>query len=120
MTAIIQHQFNMVAREYGANRRKFIPCFDDFYKSATDFIAHSIDTEPNLIYDLGSGTGLLPSFWFRHFPKARYVLIDIADEMLNVARRRFTDMANVLFVAKIDTQFVDVGCHGSSGDGGTV
>ena len=26
----IQKQFNLIANEYDKNRRKFIPCFDDF------------------------------------------------------------------------------------------
>lgn len=33
----IQEQFNAVAKEYDENRRKFIPCFDDFYITSTDF-----------------------------------------------------------------------------------
>lgn len=33
----IQDQFNMIAKEYDENRRKFIPCFDDYYVSVTDF-----------------------------------------------------------------------------------
>ena len=32
----IQEQFNAVAKEYDENRRKFIPCFEDYYVSATD------------------------------------------------------------------------------------
>mgnify|MGYP002623884621 FL=1 len=93
----IQEQFNLVAKAYDENRRKFIPCFDDYYSSSTDFIAKTLDFEPKRIFDLGSGTGLLPSFWFRHFPKAEYVFCDIAEEMLELAKKRFAGLSNVRY-----------------------
>ncbi|MDE5564502.1 MAG: class I SAM-dependent methyltransferase [Oscillospiraceae bacterium] len=90
----IEEQFNLVAEEYDANRKRFIPCFDDFYQSTTKFIASNI-AEPKRILDLGTGTGLLPYFWFQHYPTAEYVLVDIADDMLNIARKRFSNIDNV-------------------------
>jgi ubiquinone/menaquinone biosynthesis C-methylase UbiE len=95
----IQEQFNLVAKEYDENRRKFIPCFDDYYAAATDFVAKTLDFEPKRIFDLGSGTGLLPSFWFKYFPNAEYVLCDIAQEMLEVAKKRFEGIPNVKYEA---------------------
>ena len=92
----IQRQFNLVANEYDKNRRKFIPCFDDFYIGATSFIAYNI-AAPQRILDLGAGTGLLSQFWIRHYPEADFVLVDIADEMLEVARKRFSGMENVSY-----------------------
>lgn len=97
----VKVQFNRVAREYDENRRKFISCFDDYYIGTTDFIAKSVlgtangGAEPRLIYDLGSGTGLLAGFWYEHFPKANYVLVDVAEEMLAVAKKRFDGLLNV-------------------------
>ena len=41
----IKEQFNLIAREYDENRRKFIPCFNDYYVSATDFVAKSLEKE---------------------------------------------------------------------------
>ena len=93
----IQEQFNLVAQKYDENRRKFIPCFDDYYSSSTDFIAGTLDFVPKRIFDLGSGTGLLPSFWFKHFPNAEYVLCDIAEEMLELAKKRFAGLQNVSY-----------------------
>lgn len=90
----IEEQFNRVAKEYDQNRRRFIPCFDDFYENTTRFIASNIP-QPRRIADLGAGTGLLSQFWFHHFPTAEYVLTDVADEMLNVARKRFLGAGNV-------------------------
>ena len=92
----IEKQFNLIAKEYDENRKKFIPCFDDYYQSTTKFIVSNI-AEPKRILDLGAGTGLLSYFWFQHFPKAEYVLVDIADEMLKVAHERFANIDNVTY-----------------------
>lgn len=92
----IKTQFNLVAAEYDANRRKFIPCFDDYYESTTRFIAAGI-REPKRMLDLGAGTGLLSYYWYRHFPKAEYVLVDVSEEMLKIARKRFGGIATVDF-----------------------
>ena len=92
----IKTQFNLVAEEYDANRRKFIPCFDDYYEGTTRFIAAGID-EPKRILDLGAGTGLLSYYWYQHFPKAEYVLVDVSEEMLKIAQKRFGGIATVDF-----------------------
>lgn len=92
----IEKQFNLIAEEYDNNRKKFIPCFDDFYQGTTQFITSNIDT-PKRILDLGAGTGLLSYFWFQYYPESEYVLVDIADEMLNVARKRFSGIGNVSY-----------------------
>ena len=92
----IQAQFNLIAGEYDVNRRKFIPCFDDFYDSTTRFIAANI-TQPKRVLDLGAGTGLLSYYWFKCFPDSEYTLIDIADEMLKIARKRFSGADNVSY-----------------------
>ena len=92
----MEQQFNKIAKEYDANRKKFIPCFDDFYGRTTDFIAANIST-PKRILDLGAGTGLLSAFWAQHFGASEYVLVDIADEMLQIARKRFEGLPNVSY-----------------------
>lgn len=92
----IESQFNMIAEEYDANRRKFIPCFDDYYKNTTAFIASNIEV-PKHIVDLGTGTGLLSYFWHQHFPDSKYTLVDIADDMLSIARKRFLGIENVSY-----------------------
>lgn len=92
----IEAQFNLISEEYDRNRRKFIPCFDDFYAGTTKFLASGMD-KPRCVVDLGAGTGLLTSCWYRFFPEADYVLVDMADEMLNVAGKRFAGLRNVSF-----------------------
>ncbi|MDE5899404.1 MAG: class I SAM-dependent methyltransferase [Treponemataceae bacterium] len=59
----------------------------------------SIELQFNKIAEeYGAGTGLLSSFWLKEFPRAQFVLVDVAEEMLSVARRRFSGLANVSFV----------------------
>ena len=90
----IKEQFNLVAKEYDSGRRVFIPCFDDYYINTTDLIASNI-RKPRKVLDLGAGTGLLTMFWYQHFPEAEYILVDIADDMLTVAKERFKGLENV-------------------------
>ena len=92
----IEAQFNLVAAEYDANRKKFIPCFEDYYISTTKFIASAI-SEPKRILDLGAGTGLLTYYWYQQFPKTEYVLVDVAEEMLKIARNRFDGINTVTY-----------------------
>ena len=99
----IEKQFNQIANEYDCNRKRFIPCFDDFYIHSTEFILANADA-PKCVIDLGAGTGLLSYFWYRHYPAAEYILIDIADEMLNVARKRFDGIENISYQIKDYTE----------------
>ena len=92
----IREQFNIVAQEYDSNRKKFIPCFDDYYENTTKFIISNIK-KPKCVLDLGAGTGLLSYFWYQECPSAEYVLVDIADEMLHVARNRFDGISSISY-----------------------
>lgn len=92
----IDEQFNLVAKEYDEGRRRFIPCFDDFYEGATDFIVRSIPT-PRLVLDLGAGTGLLTSYWYKNLPDTDYLLVDVADQMLEEAKMRFEKAENMSY-----------------------
>lgn len=90
----IEEQFNLVAREYDANRKKFIPCFDDYYESTTKLITSNVEV-PKRVLDLGAGTGLLAYYWFKECRNTEYVLVDIAEEMLEVSKKRFEGLENV-------------------------
>lgn len=92
----IEAQFNLVAKEYDANRKKFIPCFDDYYEHTPQLIVSGIEKTKRIL-DLGAGTGLLSYFWYELCPSSEYVLVDIADEMLNVARKRFAGIDSVSY-----------------------
>lgn len=90
----IQQQFHLIAKAYDANRRKFIPCFDDYYQHTTRLILSNRNA-PERVLDLGAGTGLLASYWLAECETAEYVLVDIAADMLEVSRKRFAGFQNV-------------------------
>ena len=75
----IETQFNRIAKEYDANRRRFIPCFEDYYEQTTKLILSGIDA-PKRVLDLGAGTGLLTYYWYKECDTAQYVLVDIAED----------------------------------------
>ena len=104
----LEEQFDLIAREYDAGRRKFIACFDDFYDRTTALIAACFPA-PERILDLGAGTGLLSRYYLRHFPRAEYVLVDAAPGMLQVARERFAGLANFRFLVEDYTRTLPEG-----------
>ncbi|MDD9268004.1 class I SAM-dependent methyltransferase [Paenibacillus sp. GCM10023248] len=83
----ITSKFNEIAEKYDSQRRKLIPCFDDFYQTAASLV--EADTASPRILDLGAGTGLLSSFILEKYPAAKVTLIDLSEGMLDVARLRF-------------------------------
>lgn len=63
----IQDQFNLIAKEYDENRKKSIPCFDDYYVSATDFAEEMLsvakkrfENVPNVKYEISDYSKKLP------------------------------------------------------------
>ncbi len=88
----------MGAAQYDGQRRKVIPCFDDFYKTAIDLIP--FDTEDKFtVLDLGAGTGLLTALILNSFPKASSMVLDISEKMLAKAKERFKGNDQVHFYA---------------------
>lgn len=96
-TKEIRECFDCAAEEYDSQRKKFIPCFDDFYETIINFLAGTMP-EPKSILDLGAGTGLLSKFWLVHFKKSKYTLVDVSGQMLELAEKRFQGSANFNYV----------------------
>lgn len=84
----VKAEFDRAAKTYDSVRRLMIPCFDDFYGTVARMMPFERDDAFDVL-DLGAGTGLLTAVLREQFPKARYQLIDISDEMLARARDRF-------------------------------
>ncbi|WP_440944863.1 class I SAM-dependent methyltransferase [Methanosarcina sp. T3] len=93
----IQQKFDAISKKYDEQRRKFIPCFDDFY-GATVSVA-SVEAENPAILDIGAGTGLLAAFMMERYPEASFTLIDISEKMLDMAKGRFGNNSNVKYIA---------------------
>ncbi len=88
--------FDTGAMQYDLHRQKVIPCFEVFYKTIVDLIPFRLGKSFSFL-DLGTGTGLLAALILDIFPKAHACVMDISDNMLAVARKRFADYDNVTF-----------------------
>jgi tRNA (cmo5U34)-methyltransferase len=97
-------KFDEVAHEYDNQRRKLIPCFDDFYNVSVS-IADANSNSPNIL-DLGAGTGLFSSLILQKYPEAKITLIDISEKMLEVAKSRLKGFTNVNYVLDDYTNFI--------------
>jgi len=87
----IQQAFNAAAADYDKLRRTLIPCFDDFYRTAVEVIPGD-RRAPLKVLDLGAGTGLYSGMVQAVFPNAEFTLLDLAVEMLEKAKFRFSQM----------------------------
>lgn len=90
----VARTFNSVADKYDMQRDKLIPLMDIFYGTAVDLVKISNN---GTILDLGAGTGLLTKWVVEKYPNAKYTLVDIADEMLEIAKQRFKGFNNITF-----------------------
>lgn len=88
--------FDAGALQYDRNRRKVIPCFDDFYKTLIRLVPFKSD-EKFSVMDLGAGTGLVSALILNVFPEAIVSLIDVSENMLEKAKERFEAKGNVQF-----------------------
>jgi tRNA (cmo5U34)-methyltransferase len=87
--------FNSVAEKYDMQRNELIPLIDIFYGTAVELV--KITNKNGKILDLGAGTGLLTELVIKKYPNAEYTLVDIAEEMLAIAKERFETLDNVSF-----------------------
>jgi ubiquinone/menaquinone biosynthesis C-methylase UbiE len=95
----IKEQFNLCAQEYDDHRRCFIPCFNDFYKNSVSLLK-CYKSNFETIVDLGAGTGLLTMEIYKLYNNAHYMLIDVSNAMLTIAKERFAELSNFEFVEK--------------------
>lgn len=84
----IRQAFNRFAQEYDTHREHIIPELRQFYSTAV-WAMESPAAEPAVL-DVGAGTGLLGAFLLQKFPNAHLTLMDIAEDMLEMARKRFS------------------------------
>jgi len=89
----IKTQFDSIAGQYDEGRRCFIPCFDDYYIRSVSLLKHLMPSAETIV-DLGAGTGLLTKEIFLLYPEASFMLADLSEEMLSVAKQRFSGLKN--------------------------
>jgi tRNA (cmo5U34)-methyltransferase len=93
---ILKEKFNQNAKLYDKQRKLVIPCLDDLYNIIVE-LARSEIPGPKIL-DIGAGTGLLTYHLFKRYTRAKFTLIDLSDEMLNIAKQRFADKPNFKFI----------------------
>src|SRR5437899_5090313 len=91
MAQAVRKAFAAGANDYDRARRKLVPCFDDFYRTALELLPFAPDDRFELL-DLGAGTGLLSAMVAEAFPKSRLTLFDLTPEMLLIARQRMKSL----------------------------
>ncbi|MBJ6145292.1 class I SAM-dependent methyltransferase [Hymenobacter sp. BT559] len=91
----IEAQFNQIAAKYDQQRPYLIPCFDDLYGAANALLANR--PQARTVLDVGAGTGLFSYFLYQQRPDLEFTLVDLAPEMLAVARQRFAGLPGFTF-----------------------
>lgn len=86
----VEQAFNQASQTYDGWVRKALPGFEDLFTHAQNALVFPSDS-PLTVLDLGAGTGLFSSFVLARYPRARFTLVDLAENMLAVARMRFQD-----------------------------
>jgi tRNA (cmo5U34)-methyltransferase len=92
----IRTAFDAIASEYDAQRQHVIPELDAFYGTAV-WAADWPGVRPAIL-DIGAGTGLLSALLLQRYPEALLTLLDISEQMLNVAKKRFAGNPDVRYI----------------------
>jgi tRNA (cmo5U34)-methyltransferase len=92
----IRQAFNRFAQDYDTQREYIIPEMRQFYGTAV-WAMESKEPEPEIL-DIGAGTGLMSAYLLEKFPQAHLTLVDIAENMLDMARQRFAGRENTRYV----------------------
>ena len=92
----IRQAFNKFSQDYDSQREYIIPDMRQYYGAAV----WAMETAAHMpvILDIGAGTGLLSAFVLEKFPDARLTLMDISENMLDMARKRFATRPETEYV----------------------
>lgn len=99
----IKEKFNENALSYDNQRKKLIPCFDDFYSIPVSIL--NLKRETPTVLDIGAGTGIFSSFVKEKYPNARMTLIDLSEKMMDVAKERFNHYEDIQYVVSDYTEY---------------
>lgn len=89
----IDQAFNASIAYYDDWMKKALPNYDDLFGTARELVPFGPDAAIRVL-DLGAGTGLFSQHILDKYPRASFVLYDLADKMLAVARERFRSRAD--------------------------
>jgi len=92
----IRQTFNKFAQDYDSQREYIIPEMQQYYGAAV-WAMETSEPKPAIL-DVGAGTGLLSAFLLEKFPHARVTLMDISENMLDMARKRFAMRSGIEYI----------------------
>jgi tRNA (cmo5U34)-methyltransferase len=84
----IDEAFNASIEYYDDWMMKALPNYMDIFNTALELMPFEPSASIKIL-DLGAGTGLFSKHVLEKYPKASFVLYDLAEKMLGVARERF-------------------------------
>jgi tRNA (cmo5U34)-methyltransferase len=84
----VDQAFNAAIDYYDDWMKKALPNYNDLFGSAQMLIPFDLE-RPIEVLDLGAGTGQFSKHVLEKYPHAMFVLYDLADKMLEVAKDRF-------------------------------
>lgn len=93
---LLRKKFDDAAQAYDKDRKAIIPNFDVYYGTLVQ-LADTKNNSPRIL-DLGAGTGLLTQLLWKKHPRAQFQLVDMSQEMLNIAKNRFSGQKNFEYV----------------------
>lgn len=85
----IGEAFNESVAYYDDWVEKALPCFDELFSVAVEVIPYPVLAELKVL-DLGAGTGLFSSWVFNRYKRSQFTLVDVADKMLGISKKRFS------------------------------
>jgi tRNA (cmo5U34)-methyltransferase len=88
----IDEAFNATVDYYDDWMMRALPNYVDLFGTAVELMPFEPGASIQVL-DLGAGTGLFSKHVLKKYPQASFVLYDLAEKMLAVARERFDDHA---------------------------
>ncbi len=85
----IAAEFDAFSENYTSDMQKCVPHYD--YLLSCFSSGFSANLEPQRILDLGCGNGNVTQELLKIFPRAKYTLLDVSQEMLNSCSERFKE-----------------------------
>jgi tRNA (cmo5U34)-methyltransferase len=84
----IDEAFNASVAYYDEWMMKALPNYEDIFGTALALLPFEPEAALDVL-DLGAGTGLFSKHVLWKYPRSNFVLVDLADKMLDLARERF-------------------------------
>ncbi len=102
----VQQAFNASSEYYDNWVRKAIPGYGDIFAIALRALPFPADATLKVL-DLGAGTGLFSSAVFSQYHRAHFVLVDLAEKMLELAQHRLTSLGAAHTSVSYDIRSID-------------